>query len=276
MNRAQKARVPAYRWFLAAVILFLLFLLCTALYAAGVFHTPVLRLEQQWLLRPATRIDCLFWEWRRAGVFPVSLLFTVLLGGLCWLLGYRKRVVILLVFLLAVAMGFEVAGKLAFEFTMPSALRSGLTTLACPQMYGQPKIVEVKTALGFWNEIPAPIAEKASWARDVAQMPLPMDDLSKLPPEDITGESGYPSGHALRWMFLGLIACWLCWKHLRVPVLRELLAGCFLFLAFFGGFMQFYIGNHVLTDTLAGYLLGAAAACAAIGGLLLWRRPAKV
>jgi membrane-associated phospholipid phosphatase len=38
-------------------------------------------------------------------------------------------------------------------------------------------------------------------------------------------------------------------------------------MAFFGGFMQFYIGVHTLADTIAGYLLGAAAACYAIGFL---------
>jgi membrane-associated phospholipid phosphatase len=44
----------------------------------------------------------------------------------------------------------------------------------------------------------------------------------------------------------------------------------FLVVSFFGGFMQFYIGVHTLADTIAGYLLGAAAASCAIGFLIIF------
>jgi membrane-associated phospholipid phosphatase len=68
-------------------------------------------------------------------------------------------------------------------------------------------------------------------------------------------------------MLLGLVALWLTWRHVRKRFLRRLLMFIFLALAFAGGFGQFYIGAHLLTDMLGGYLLGAFLACCAIAAL---------
>lgn len=51
-------------------------------------------------------------------------------------------------------------------------------------------------------------------------------------------------------------------------VVRWLLIILALLVAVGGGFAQFYIGYHLGTDVLAGYLIGASSACCAIGLLL--------
>src|SRR5258708_31455998 len=85
---------------------------------------------------------------------------------------------------------------------------------------------------------------------------------------------GYPSGHAIRWIFLGIIASWLIWRHLQKRVLRVLLMALALAIAFGGGLLQFYIGVHLTTDLVGGYLLGGSLACCA-NGLLLLKKPKK-
>ena len=78
---------------------------------------------------------------------------------------------------------------------------------------------------------------------------------------------GYPSGHSYRWMLIGLVAFWLAWRQVRQRFWRWVLMLVFLALAFGGGLGQFYIGAHLLTDMLGGYLLGAFLACCAIAVL---------
>jgi len=39
-------------------------------------------------------------------------------------------------------------------------------------------------------------------------------------------------------------------------------------LCFLGAAIQFYVGTHFISDTLAGYFLGTALACFAIGLLI--------
>jgi membrane-associated phospholipid phosphatase len=79
----------------------------------------------------------------------------------------------------------------------------------------------------------------------------------------------YPSGHATRWSFIGLIACWLFLRQVRRHILRGLLMALAFAIAFGGGLMQFYIGVHLVTDLVGGYLLGISSVCCAIGLLLL-------
>lgn len=66
-------------------------------------------------------------------------------------------------------------------------------------------------------------------------------------------------------MFLGLILSWLVWRHVRKRLLRRLLLVITLAIAFGGGLLLVYTGSHLATDLLAGYLIGASAACCAIG-----------
>ena len=80
-------------------------------------------------------------------------------------------------------------------------------------------------------------------------------------------------GHAIRWIFIGLIACWLLWRHMKYRRLRWLLMALALAMAISGGFAQFYTGFHLASDLTGGYLFGASIACCAIGLLLLNERP---
>ena len=58
------------------------------------------------------------------------------------------------------------------------------------------------------------------------------------------------------------------WTHVRKRLLRRLLLVITLAIAFGGGLLLVYTGSHLVTDLLAGYLIGASAACCAIGLLM--------
>jgi hypothetical protein len=247
----------AYKWFLLAALPGILFGAYSTIYATGSLNLLSLQQEQWLLYRPQTRLDCIFYEWRALGTLPVSILLTLLLGIICIRSGYRRRVLPLLLLLLLIGTSIEVVGKQLLALPIPATLRSGLTTLACPQMAQQPVSIQVATSFGLWWLIPEPSPEKTGWARDVANMPLTFDR--------VTNENGYPGGHALRWCFLGLLACWLSWRHIFMRPLKVACIVVTILLAFGGGFMQFYIGSHIIPDTLAGYIMGTALACCAIG-----------
>src|SRR5690348_1430583 len=89
-------RSPAFRWFLLASVLCVMFLIYVAVYATGVLNVSTLQVEQWLLSRPITRVDCLFYEWRYLGEIPSGVLVLVL-GGLCMLGGYRRRVLLYLI-----------------------------------------------------------------------------------------------------------------------------------------------------------------------------------
>lgn len=69
-------------------------------------------------------------------------------------------------------------------------------------------------------------------------------------------------------MILELIGGWLIWRDVRYRLVRVILLGMALAVAFGGGFTLFYIGGHLITDMVADYLVGASAACCVIGLLL--------
>jgi len=244
------------------------FLLFTALNATGVLSLPALQVEQWLLLRPQTRLDCIFYEWRNLGNAGFSMFFTLILGTTCVCIGYRKRVLPLMLLLLVLGVGAEIVGKSLFYQPLPYTLGSGMITLTCPQMYGQPGAVRLATGLGIWGKIPRPSLHAQIWAQSVSKMPLVIDAGSS--------ENSYPSGHAIRWIFIGLVLAWLFWRHVAPGRVRLLLVIFALIIAFAGGFMQFYVGVHFITDTLAGYLLGAATACCAIGILRLNEPPQAI
>lgn len=58
--------------------------------------------------------------------------------------------------------------------------------------------------------------------------------------------------------------------------LRARLMTLALAIGFGGGFSIFYIGQHLFSDLIGGYLLGAALPCCAIGLLLVNERPKSV
>ncbi|MBE3559610.1 MAG: phosphatase PAP2 family protein [Ktedonobacteraceae bacterium] len=252
-----KFRPSLSTWLFLALLSASLFLLYTAFYATGMLNLPTLLVERWLVGRPLTRLDCVFLEWRSLGEIFASLAFLAVISGVCLLAGYRRRVIPYLFLLLLLGTGVEVIGKKLFDLPLPLSLRSGMTTLSCPQMQGQPATVQIGTGLGMWWLAPAAPKDKQSWAHTVSQMPL-------KPAEPGSVENGYPSGHALRFWFIGIIASWLAWRHIRRRWLARSLAALLLAAGFTGGFVQFYIGSHFVSDTIAGYFLASALACAAI------------
>lgn len=251
----------AVLWFLLALLWGGLFLILTVIYVTGGMAIVTLRVEQWLLLRPVTRLDCMFFEWRNLGEVSASVLFIFVLSGICLYLGYRRRVLFYLLLLLLLGIGVELVGKQLFALTYPAVLSSGMTALACPQLYGQRWLVHLASATGVWWLIPSPSASTVEWARNVSVAPLTFNQL--------TQESSYPGGHAIRGCYLGLLAFWLARKHIKRRIVRMPAMICLLMFACGPGFMQFYIGSHFIADTISGYLLGASLACCAIGLLIL-------
>ena len=192
------------------------------------------------------------------GDVPWSLFFTFILGIGCLWLGYRRRVLPYLLLLMLLSVGSEVVGKHIFPQAVPISLERGMPNLGCQQMSeSSPLALKTKLILGMWWEAPPPPAWRIRHTRISANTPLSLDKVDT--------EYEYPGGHAIRWMFLGLILSWLVWAHVRKRLLRRLLLVITLAMAFGGGLLLVYIGSHLATDLLAGYLIGASAACCAIG-----------
>lgn len=248
----------AHIWFVIAGMLLLLCLIYTIIFSTGVLLYPTLYHEQWLLQRPLTAVDCMFREWRRLGEAQYSLFFTLLLAGGCLLLGYRKRVLPYIFLLLLIGIGIEFVGKQYFPQPIPDSLRLGLNALYCPQIASQSSSVKLLVAVGVWWKAPPPSPQRLANKHYGATTAFVVD-------EETSPDYGYPSGHAIRWMFLGLIACWLAWRHVRYRLLRASLIIIALAIAFGGGFGQYYTGVHLITDLMAGYLIGASSACLAIG-----------
>ena len=254
-------QVPAWRWFVLAALLLLLSLAYTVLVTSGALDASTARIEQWLLDRPITRVDCLFSEWRALGDPSIMLVFILLLGGVCLLLGYRWTVVPYLLILLAICLICEVVGKAVLTQPLPGPLDAGISSLNCPQLQNLPASVQFSAAAGIWWKLPPYSPQLVEQIHQLARQPYTL----AAP----VIETSYPGGHAIRGSFVGVVAAWLCWRHIkrramRVPAMVVVLVVCFSF-----GFMQFYMGVHLVTDTLAGYLFGSAAACCAIGLLLV-------
>ncbi len=253
-----KTLPPAHKWFGLALVLLALFLLYTAIFLTGALLSPALSLEQWLLHRPPTGIDCVFHQWNRFGEVPVSLFFTFILGIGCLWLGYRRRVLPYLLLLMLLCIGSEIVGKQIFSQPVPISLELGMSNLGCQQMSEQsPLSLEMRLVLGMWWEAPRAPAWSIQQTRVSATTPFTLSETAS--------HHGYPSGHATRCMFLGLILNWLVWKYVRKRLLRRLLLVITLAIAFGGGLLLVYTGSHLVTDLLAGYLIGASAACWAIG-----------
>jgi membrane-associated phospholipid phosphatase len=254
-------RHTARKWMILSLVLGTLFLIGTIVYVTGVLFLPTLLVERWLLLRPETGFDCVLAEWRNLGEVPETLILTGLLGIVCWLAGYRRRVLPLLLLLLLLSVGIEGVCKLAIGAPLSPTLRSAMTDLSCPQFEGKSQLFKLEVGLGMVNKVPAQSPNMISWSHTVAAMPIDLTTSEH--------EHSYPSGHAARWSFIWFLAVWLAQRHIRPRLLGRVLAALLFVFAFMGGFIQFYTGVHFISDVLAGYLLGGTLACAAIAILLL-------
>lgn len=255
------------RWFLLALMFAILFLLLTAFYTTGLFTMPTLLVERWLIGRPQLQFDCVLVEWRNVGAVPVTLGIVTILGVICGLLGYRWRVLVLLVMLALIGIGAEIVGKDLIALPLPSVMRSGMVALTCPQV-GSSSLLHLQLGLGMWWKAPLPARGEQDWAHTVSQMPM------LLNVGHLEADYSYPSGHALRCWFLGLVGAWLLWRHLPAGIVRKLSVTVLLIISLLVAAIQFYVGVHFISDTIAGYLLGTSLACCAIGLLMTnERRP---
>jgi membrane-associated phospholipid phosphatase len=249
----------AARWLGLAGILLGLFLLYSYLVVRGEFTVLTLQQEQWLLQRPLTRFDCVVEEWKNLGEAPASLVLMLGLCVVCWLLGYRRRVALALLLLLGIGVGCEYLGKQVVQQPVTVSIGQGMPALSCPQISRQPRVTQLEVFFGMWWVAPA--------ARSGAIRREHLGATTPIFGDDGIYNFGYPSGHALRWMLLGLVACWLAWRHARHRWLRWLLMLLTTLLAFGGGLGIYFVGGHLFTDIIGGYLLGACLACCAIACL---------
>jgi membrane-associated phospholipid phosphatase len=267
MHRYKKwgMRVFSDKWFLSGMIFAGLFLALTAVYATGVLNVTTILLERWIIGRPLTQFDCVLIEWKDFGSAPLNLLFIAFLGVACGFTRYRWRVLPCLMFLVLVGLGAEEFGKDLFSLSYPPAVRSGMLTLSCPQA-GNSLHLHLQLALGMWWKAPSPSLSLQSLAHTVSQLPINTNASY------FTQSQSYPSGHAIRWWFAGLLLAWLVWRHVKRGGVRWFFVVLILFLSFLGAAIQLYIGNHFFFDTVAGYLLGSSLACFAISVLIFNER----
>lgn len=248
-------------WFMLSAVLLLLFLVYTFLLTTGALDASTVQIERWLLQRPITRVDCSLHEWRNLGSPSFILLLMSLLGVTCLLLGYRWSVLLWLALLLFVCAVCEVVGKSVLTQPVPHGVNFGMAALNCPQIYDQPASVRLSVAAGLWWKVPPTSESLIEQIHTLAQSPFDFGEEVLL--------SSYPGGHAMRCAFLGVLICWLCWRHIKHALIRVPMMALVLVVSLSIGFIQFYIGSHLITDTIAGYLFGFAAACCAIGLLLL-------
>jgi hypothetical protein len=260
----------ARRWFLLALSFGGLFLLVSLLYALGVLTLPTL-LSERWLVgRPLTQLDCVLVEWRNFGAPSITL--TLFAGvGLLGVLTRRYRWPVLpcLLLLILSSAFIETVGKQLIGIPLPLSLQTAMVSLSCPErVHGLS--TQLPLFLGMWWQAPLPSPSASAFAQAVAHQPI------SLTPGTFEQVYDYPSGHAIRWCFTGVVLCWLCRRHLRPVALRRPLAVALLVLCYLGAGIHFYIGAHLLADTLAGDLLGTALGALAVALFLLNERRQRV
>jgi hypothetical protein len=243
-----------------------LFLLVSLLYALGVLTLPTLWIERWLVGRPLVQLDCVLVEWRNFGAPSITL--TLFAGvGLVSVLTRRYRWPVLpcLLLLILFSAFVETVGKQFIDIPLPLSLQSAMISLSCPQrIHGLS--TQLPLFLGMWWQAPLPSPSASAFAQLVAHQPI------RLTPGAFVEVFDYPSGHAIRWCFTGVVLCWLCWRHMRPAALRRPLAVALLVLCYLGAAIHFYIGAHLLADTLAGDLLGTALGTLAVALFLLNER----
>lgn len=252
----------AHRWLVVAAFLFLLFFLYTSLLASKMLAYPTLYVERWLLFRPITRADCVLERWARLGDVDISILLMGIVGAFFLLLSYRRRTFLTYVVIFFGCIAAEMIGKRLILQFVPSSMGNALNMLRCPQLATEPYAIRHMLPFGMIWDIPRPPQILSTITRKVATQPIVIDAQA-------IDDYGYPSGHAIRAMFIGLVACWLAYHHLgRWPVLRRCVIVLLVLLSFGVGFVQFYISYHLWSDVLGGYLVGAGAACCTIELLL--------
>jgi len=252
----------AHRWLVVAALLFLLFFLYTSLLASKMLAYPTLYVERWLLFRPITRADCVLERWARLGDVDISILLMGIVGAFFLLLSYRRRTFLTYVVIFFGCIAAEMIGKRLILQFVPSSMGNALNMLRCPQLATEPYSIRHLTTFGMTWDIPRPPQILSIITRKVAMQPIVIDAHA-------IDDYGYPSGHAIRAMFIGLVACWLAYHHLgRWPMLRRCVIVLLVLLSFGVGFVQFYISYHLWSDVLGGYLVGAGAACCTIELLL--------
>ncbi len=264
MSMYLKRISASQRWLLLSLIPLAMLLCYTALVTNGNLDALTVHQEQWLLQRPLSRFDCVVYQWRYLGEASVSLALLLVVCGVCWLLKYPLRVAFVLLLLFGAGLGVEYLGKQYIYQPTPVTFDTGMNSLGCPQIWRVSHLKLIPLSLGAWWVAPAAPQFRVAEAQAAAAAPFSLDANSN---EEYYAYTGYPSGHAYRWMLIGLVALWLTWRHVRKRFSRRLLMVIFLALAFAGGLGQFYIGAHLLTDMLGGYLLGAFLACCAIAAL---------
>jgi membrane-associated phospholipid phosphatase len=252
----------ARTWFLLALVFAGLFLIFTAIYATGALDMATLIVERAIIGRPLNRFDCVLVEWRNFGAAPVHLIYIALLGTACGLTRYHWRVLPSLLILVLIGLAAEEIAKALISLPFPAIMRSGMAGLSCPQA-GPSPLQHLHLGLGMWWEAPPLARNVQGWSHTVSELPI------NLSSGRLDHSNSYPSGHAIRWWFSGLLMAWLFWRHSKRGVTCWLLVLLTLVLCFMGAAIQWYVGRHFLTDTLAGYFLGTALACFAVGLLML-------
>ena len=250
----------ANKWLLLALILLVLFAIYTVLVVSGVLLYSTLSTEQWLLHRPLTGVDCVLRPWGQVGNPGPTMVIVLLLGVVCLLLRYRPRVLFYLCCFFLLGLGAEYVGKQYIAQALPGKLALGLDMLACPQLSHTSHSTRLMLYLGMWWKAPVITEWDRNTAFYSATTPFSLADADT--------HYGYPSGHAIRWCFIGLIACWLAWRHIRPLAPRILCIALTLVVALGGGLDYVYIGYHLTTDTVGGYLLGACLACCAIAFLI--------
>lgn len=77
------------------------------------------------------------------------------------------------------------------------------------------------------------------------------------PIDHLTGP-GFPSGHSVSAVLLYGLIGYVAWPYIKSKGLRYLMAFGLTLLVLLVGFSRIYVGDHYLTDVLAGYALGLA------------------
>jgi hypothetical protein len=253
----------ARRWFRLALIFGGLFLAVSVLYALGALDMPTLLIERWLLARPLMQVDCVLVEWRNFGSPYITLGLFTSVGALCILTRrYRWPILPYLLLLILFSAFIETVGKQFIGTPLPFTMQSAMASLSCPQR-GHGLSAQLPLFLGMWWRAPLPSPAAQSFVQSVAHLPV------RLTPGSFEDFYGYPSGHAIRWCFTGVVLAWLCWRHMRPAVLRRPLAVVLLVLCYLGAAIHFYIGAHLFPDTLAGDLLGTTLGCLAVALFVL-------